>query len=368
MRGPLFIALLSSCSVFTSLDDLHSAPVDGGADVSGDSGCSPNLDEDPSNCGRCGHSCLGGTCTGGVCDPIVLASGQPNAFGLAVGGGYVYWAAYNAGAIKRCPVTGCGASPQTIAQISGSLTMGLVIDSKNAYFSAKVASNVTLGTVYSVPLDGSAQPAQLATNLDHPVWLGIDTSSVYWSNWGDGRIMSCPLGSSCPSPTTIHTQPGGPNAGPNGIASTGTAVYWVSDDGSARRCSIGSCATPVVYATGLSSPQAITVDVINAYWTNQVGSTVQKCQLSGCNNSPTLVASNEAGAEGIAVDTTGIYWTDATGGLVRMCPAAGCGSGPVTLASGLVQPANVVLDADAVYVTVYGTPGNGDGSVIKIPK
>jgi hypothetical protein len=370
MRAPLVLALalVSSCSLVTSLDDLATAPQDGGTDVSGETSCSPNTDTDPANCGRCNHSCLGGTCTSGKCDPIVLASGQPNVFGLAVGNGYVYWSAYGAGAVKRCPVAGCGASPQTIAQVSGSLTMGLVIDSKNAYFSAKVSTNVTLGTVYSVPLDGSAAPTPLVTNLDHPVWLGIDTTSVYWANWGDGRIMSCPLGSSCPSPQTIHTQTGGPNAGPNGIASTGTAVYWVSDDGSARRCAIGNCATPVVFATGLSSPQAIVVDVVSTYWTNQVGSSVQKCQLSGCNNSPTLVASNEPGAEGIAVDTSGIYWTDSTGGLVRMCPATGCGAGPITLASGLAQPANVVLDDQAVYVSVYGTPNNGDGSVVKIPK
>src|SRR5207302_8526021 len=113
---------------------------------------------------------------------------------------------------------------ETVAQVSGSLTMGLVVDSKNAYFSATVATNVTLGTVYSVPLDGSAAPTPLATNLDHPVWLGIDTANVYWANWGDGRIMSCPLGSSCPSPLTIYTHKGGPNAGLNGSASTGSEV------------------------------------------------------------------------------------------------------------------------------------------------
>jgi hypothetical protein len=368
IRAIAMMMLVSSCSLVTSLDDLGKAPTDAGTDVAIESGCSQSTDTDPANCGRCNHSCLGGTCTSGKCDAIVLASGQPNAVGLAVGGGYVYWSAYNAGAIKRCPVAGCGSSPQTIAQVSGSLTMGLVIDSKNAYFSAKVATNVTLGTVYSVPLDGSSSPVPLATNLDHPVWLGIDSSSVYWANWGDGRIMSCPLGSSCPSPVTIHTQPGGPNAGPNGITSTGTAVYWVSDDGSARRCALGNCTTPVVFATGLQSPQAIAVDVIDAYWTNQGGSTVQKCSLSGCNNSPVLVASNEPGAEGVAVDSSGIYWTDSTGGLVRMCPASGCGAGPITLASGLTQPANIVLDTDAVYVTAYGTPNNGDGSVVKIPK
>jgi hypothetical protein len=32
-----------------------------------------NVQTDPANCGYCGHDCLGGGCTAGVCQPVVLA-------------------------------------------------------------------------------------------------------------------------------------------------------------------------------------------------------------------------------------------------------------------------------------------------------
>jgi hypothetical protein len=367
MKGLLALSLLTvGCALITPLDDLRIVS-DAGPDVQTDAACSQDLSSDGLNCGACGHSCLGGACSGGTCQPVVLASGQSNANAIAVGGGYVYWTEFAAGAVKRCPVTGCGSKAEIVAQVAGSYTMGLAIDTTTAYFSAKLSSNVVAGTIYAVPLDGSSQPIPIATSQDHPVWLTIDQTNVYWANWGDGRIMYCHRGN-CGTPTTLHTQTGGPNSGPNGLASTGTSVYWVSDDGNARYCSLASCATPTVFATGQLAPTGIAVDATSTYWANQGSNNVMKCLLSGCGNNPTPVASNEAGAYAVAVDSSGIYWTDASGGLVRTCPTSGCGSGPTTLASKLVQPANIALDTDAVYVAVYGTAGQTDGAVVKIAK
>lgn len=168
-------------------------------------------------------------------------------------------------------------------------------------------------------------------------------------------------------PTAFATQGAGPNLGPNGITVTAGAAYWVSDDGQVRKCSTANCATPTILATGQNLPWTIALDATTAYWTNQ-GGTVVKCTLSGCNNSPSLLATGEAGAQGIAVDASGIYWTDATSGLVRMCSPSDCARTSRTLFSGLNQPAAVALDDTAVYVVVFGTPGNADGTILKIAK
>lgn len=32
--------------------------------------------DDPASCGACGHSCMGGACSAGVCQPVILAEGQ----------------------------------------------------------------------------------------------------------------------------------------------------------------------------------------------------------------------------------------------------------------------------------------------------
>src|SRR5580658_5492676 len=40
-------------------------------DAGVDSGCG-DLQSDPTSCGTCMHSCLGGACDGGVCQPLAL--------------------------------------------------------------------------------------------------------------------------------------------------------------------------------------------------------------------------------------------------------------------------------------------------------
>jgi len=46
------------------------------------SGACVQTASDPLNCGSCGHSCQGGTCSGGVCQPLSLVSQPISAFNL----------------------------------------------------------------------------------------------------------------------------------------------------------------------------------------------------------------------------------------------------------------------------------------------
>src|SRR5687768_7515719 len=59
-------------------------PAEGGA------GCG-DVATDAQNCGRCGHSCLGGLCDKGVCQPIVLAADQPGPQEVLVDATRAYW-------------------------------------------------------------------------------------------------------------------------------------------------------------------------------------------------------------------------------------------------------------------------------------
>src|SRR5690606_4553789 len=68
-----------------------------------------DLESDDMNCGACGRGCAGGTCADGVSQPVTIADHVAHPYGLAVAGGSVLWirAEDDAGAIERCPVTGC---------------------------------------------------------------------------------------------------------------------------------------------------------------------------------------------------------------------------------------------------------------------
>jgi hypothetical protein len=43
-----------------------------------------DLQTDPQNCGACAHDCFGGACDAGVCQPVVLTTGQPDILFLAI--------------------------------------------------------------------------------------------------------------------------------------------------------------------------------------------------------------------------------------------------------------------------------------------
>jgi hypothetical protein len=51
---------------------------------------------DPSNCGTCGHSCLGGGCSNGACQPFVFARGVDRVTNLAMDASAIYAAFWRA--------------------------------------------------------------------------------------------------------------------------------------------------------------------------------------------------------------------------------------------------------------------------------
>jgi len=62
----------------------------GGAGADGGASCTDTT-SDPNNCGACGHSCLGGTCSTSVCQPFPLGTTtQDKADHLQLSGGMVY--------------------------------------------------------------------------------------------------------------------------------------------------------------------------------------------------------------------------------------------------------------------------------------
>ena len=79
-----FWLLPGAVGACTTVLEYTSTPVDAGPTTLEQADATCGSSSDPSNCGRCGHSCLGGACVAGACQPVVLASEQ----GDSTGGGY----------------------------------------------------------------------------------------------------------------------------------------------------------------------------------------------------------------------------------------------------------------------------------------
>ena len=96
------------------------------------------------HCGACNHPCGGGTCAGGVCAPVLVASNITKPLGVAVAGGSAFW--IRAGAIERCPVTGCTGAPSLVTDqvtISAGQPGGTTIVSDGNQVAWLAAGNVS---------------------------------------------------------------------------------------------------------------------------------------------------------------------------------------------------------------------------------
>src|SRR5688572_29850472 len=116
MGASLFAA---SCGLLIGLEQPNlTEPNDASAETSsldGGSECGVPAPDDPKNCGSCNHDCLGGTCEGGMCQPVVLTNQTQSPYRITVAGNYVYWTEITSpGRIVRCPITGCSAPEEII--------------------------------------------------------------------------------------------------------------------------------------------------------------------------------------------------------------------------------------------------------------
>ena len=329
---------------------------------------SPDADaSSPSPCASAGLcACVD---AGGAC---LLAAGQGYPFNLVVDSTSVYW--LNApdggeGAVLQCPLAGCGASgPQTIAgQLTG--PYGLAVGGGNVYWTEPGAASVDIQPISGggVSLIDAAQLVPTGITL---AATGPMTTTVYWtSNTPDGGIWSASLTDT----TAIQLVYG--QSSPLGIATDGTSVYWTNNvdgpsGGGVYSAPLGT--NPGGNATMLQGsqpfPTAIAVYGGSVYWINAatdagLGS-VQACTLASACMSGGQLAGHLLGPSQIASDGMNVYWTDTPAGTVVKCAVGGCAGAPSNIAIGQQMPWGIAVDGTSVYWTTW----IADGGVWKAPK
>jgi hypothetical protein len=291
----------------------------GGSGGSGGAACS-NLLSNPEHCGRCGHSCLGGVCASGICQPVVLtqlenpgatalaldstdvywaspihrmhkdgssvttlADARSGVWGIAVDEEHVYWTLVDGGLSR---ITKSGGTPQSfgpggyrvvldatevftawngvwrIAKSDGSQTKladigGQGIALDDAY--VYFTNWISPGGVFRVPKAGGA--LQQLASADYSSYVAVYAGTVYWSDQGDGSVKAVPTAGG--AVTTLAT-----GSTPYGIAADTRGVYWADfATGSIWMLPVGSD-SPIELATGQFYPRDLTIDDVAVYWTN----------------------------------------------------------------------------------------------------
>lgn len=283
----------------------------GNAGSGGTPSCTADLSSDPGNCGACGTSCFGGTCTQGTCSPVALSSsGTPKA--IAVNESAVVWGDSDGKVSLRGLPQG---TPKTLATSNGYVSE-LVLDAKNAYW-----TSTNMISAYQVPLAGGP----LVTLFDSgasPAGIAVTATDVYVSQNGwPGSIRKVPIG--------------------GGALSVVVAASWV----------------PKLFIEG------DTMFWISYDYAKPETSAVTRMPLTG--GAPQNLVTGIGYVTGLALDATYAYWVDGAGGTVSRVPKAG--GSPTTLATGLQSPQRVAVNGDEVFVTQQGSGTGPVGSVLRLP-
>ena len=362
---------------------------------------------DPNNCGRCGHSCLGGMCVEGQCQPVLVSqtqslTGVPNF--LTVADGVVYWTQGGPGSSDNGAFSAraSGSTAQVLALIPSNSfgpqeAWGVAVAEGNVYFASPFYAVLSCPTTGCVVDGGSVIGYSYYTHGGAPIYGAITGISVVLpqlyvtaiqtgNNYNNaGTVAQCNLvadGGGCYQ--IAQTEPGanspaGFGAGPE------AGVLWLNqgygqdplrganpppfNTGTVMSCpasGFNGCTGPLLTTLdpAANAPQYLAIDDVNLYWTElteqvdggvEIGNVVA-CPRAFCDVSQVrVIASGQLWPQGIATDGINVYWANLRAGTVSSCPVDGCpDGGPTVLASdggAGAAPFQVALDDAGVYWT-----------------
>jgi sugar lactone lactonase YvrE len=341
---------LTACQSLDNLSGGADAPDAGGAPEA--SACSADLTRDAKHCGRCGHDCVGGACQSGVCQPVVVATGQasPEAIAVDRATGSVYWTNIGDATVVELVL---GVGPRTVASNQRG-PRGIAIVSGRPVWTSVDSGEISTLRGGAVALVASGQSA--------PYDVAGDDAATFWVNRG-GEVMR--LDPTVPSPAVVASGQDQPTA----IALDAQSVYWVASGsptgagGSVVKAPRGGGASTTL-ASGVRNPRGIAVSGEHVYFTSYgggaTGPAVVRVPIAG--GPQEVIASGQLKPLAVAVDASRVYWVNEhAGGALFAAPLAG--GAPTPLATGLAAPHAIALDDVSVYVAVYDA-----GTVLRVAK
>lgn len=318
--------------------------------------CDADLQTSAEHCGQCNHSCLGGACMAGQCQPVVLASGQKGAYGLTGDNDSIFWVNSGDGTVRGMRKSG---DAKTLITVASGLTAPKFTCTSPGDGHVYVTVNGA-GTVVRLSKVPDAEPVKvLAMKEDRPWEIACDQDAggdIYFTTEGGTLKVVSKTG------TGLRMVASGIGAG--SVAIDSLFIYWTERKaGSVRR--IGKTDTTgeaVILATNQLDPDDIAVDSENVYWTSFQGgtlSTVPKTVAMAV--TPVEMARGQSSPNGLAWDAQFVYWTTYSGSTINKIDRRG--GPPIPLPGGPTKnPVRIVVDSTSIYWT------NETGNVIRLAK
>ncbi|HEY2903142.1 MAG TPA: hypothetical protein VGL59_21345 [Polyangia bacterium] len=327
------------------------APVD-----SNDAACTADIATSPTNCGACGHSCGGGLCDRGVCQPYVLP-GVAAASSIAVDASLIYFTSGTK--VSACPKSGCVLQPTQLDDMGngGYDTWSVVVTNGSLFFmSAPTQPGTEHDDLFMCPLTGCPAPAPTIATARFGV--GYETNAgndVYWSDQDAKKTYrrAClPNAGTCDVTVTIIPE----GLDQRALAARSDEFYFVDALG-LQECPYAGCSGTLPTATGATLLTALiptAVIYFNGLIYMQFGDqqhtlngAIRTCTPGDCDaHTPKNFIINHDVIDGLAVDANGVYWMEDMN--LYSCPLTGCVGGAKKLASNITGPSNSGLSAHLI--------------------
>jgi hypothetical protein len=209
--------------------------------------------------------------------PQVLATADaPTA--IAVAGGYAVWAA--ADGVFGCTVASCAASVVAIVAptLSGSI-QGVAYDGQYVYFTDQGTGAMDGTAGRCPPLAGCPTPLSLGTDLYLPLGISFFDTLLLWTAAGDDNqngavYRSTKAGGAPLQVIALLDLPTAVVAAPLDLALGDGRIYWTdSGDGQVLSCPSTGCGTalPEQHATGRTGLRHIALGATCVFWTDDQG-------------------------------------------------------------------------------------------------
>ena len=234
-----------------------------------------DTDADPKNCGSCGHSCLGGDCLGGICQPFLLGT-TPSTTDYArqtiVTAGKVYvFSQVGKGSAQNAWQLDAN-TPSTPAEyMTGKGTVGCAMDGQLFWVDYNGGSPVTIDACTFAACTATKTPVVTIPDTEYVVISPAcdrTTNEIVWvsqsQTWSTYTIYrASPTGANARQITSFFFPSDGTNwslMGPGLASSDPDRLFYANTDATGRT-TIYYISTNTVNAAGVSI--ATSVDAVN---------------------------------------------------------------------------------------------------------
>lgn len=300
-----------ACTLTTDFDGLVTPAVttgplvgEGGTDAGTEGGslCKVPVDfeNDPKNCGSCGHDCLGGRCAGATCEPHVLANDYRAPIGIALAGGFL-WVGHQDG-LDRLPLI--GGEPTRV--VPNQRIAFVTADATTIYY-----ANPDGSALHSVPIAGGPS-TMLRNSIEDISGIAVSSQWIFFSRPAQSLVQRDTLPISMKPQETLIEQASRLDV--HGIDWNGGSVFAAASEADVvlEIAAAGTGERREVMKGG--RPFGVKVDGDDVFVARRGARDLVRVPRAG--GKVEVLASNLDGPAGIAVAPNAIYFTEEGGGRV----------------------------------------------------